>query len=158
VAPTRAVLDRLNVHTLDGYDVRGQVIALVADHLKPGQFFQARDRVGDAAFRRLAVRCELDLLYRVAKADALGRRKEGLPAPTAEAQEWFLERARVLEVAREAPRPLLLGRHLLAMGLSPGPRIGEIARRVYDLQLDGAGATLDEALAEARRFIDSSES
>ena len=158
VAPTRAVLDRLNVHTLDGYDVRGQVIALVADHLKPGQFFQARDRVGDAAFRRLAVRCELDLLYRVAKADALGRRTEGAPAPSAEAQEWFLERARALEVAREAPRPLLLGRHLLAMGLSPGPRIGEITRRVFELQLDGAVATLDEALAEARRLVDSPES
>ena len=155
VAPTRAVLDRLNVHTLDGYDVRGQVIALVADHLKPGQFFQARDRVGDAAFRRLAVRCELDLLYRVAKADALGRRKEGRPAPTAEAQEWFLDRARALEVAREAPRPLVLGRHLLAMGLSPGPRIGEITRRVYELQLDGAVATLDEALAAARQLAES---
>ena len=153
VAPTRTVLDRLNVHTMDGYDVRGQVIALVADHLKPGQFFQARDRVGDAAFRRLAVRCELDLLYRVAKADALGRRKDGAPTPSAEAQEWFLERAQALAVAREAPRPILLGRHVLALGLPPGPRIGEITRKVYEMQLDGTVTDLDGAFDAARRLL-----
>ncbi|HXI25809.1 MAG TPA: HD domain-containing protein, partial [Pyrinomonadaceae bacterium] len=68
VAPTEAFLDRLNIHTLDGYDVRAQVIALVRDHLKPGEFYKKRDEVGDGAFRRLARKCELDLLFRVAKA------------------------------------------------------------------------------------------
>ena len=37
VAPTEKFLKRLNIHTLDGYDVRAQVIALVRDHLKPGE-------------------------------------------------------------------------------------------------------------------------
>ena len=36
VAPATAFLDRLKVHTLDGYDVRGQVLGMVAHHLKPG--------------------------------------------------------------------------------------------------------------------------
>ncbi len=76
VRPTEQFLDRLNVHTLDGYDVRAQVIALVREHLKPGEFFKKRDEVGDGAFRRLAHKCELDLLYRVAKADSLGRNAE----------------------------------------------------------------------------------
>jgi tRNA nucleotidyltransferase (CCA-adding enzyme) len=58
----------LNIYTLDGYDVRGQVVAIVRDHLKPGEFYKKRDEVGDGAFRRLARKCELDLLYRVAKA------------------------------------------------------------------------------------------
>ena len=84
IAPTTRVLDRLNLHTLDGYDVRKQVIAIVADHLKPGLFYRERDKVGDAAFRRLALKCELDLLYRVAKADTLGRVKEGAPPPSSE--------------------------------------------------------------------------
>ncbi|PYS65730.1 MAG: hypothetical protein DMF76_02050 [Acidobacteria bacterium] len=42
VAPTEGFLNRLNVHTIDGYDVRAQVIALVRDHLKPGEFFKKR--------------------------------------------------------------------------------------------------------------------
>ena len=73
VEPTERFLDRLNIHTLDGYNVRAQVVALVRDHLKPGEFYKKRDEVGDGAFRRLARKCELDLLYRVAKADSLGR-------------------------------------------------------------------------------------
>ncbi len=153
VAPTTRVLDRLNVHTMDGYDVRKQVIAIVADHLKPGHFHRERDRIGDSAFRRLALKVELDLLYRVAKADSLGRKAEGAPEPDAEAQEWFLERARALNVQREGPKPLLLGRHLLEMGLSPGPRIGQITDQVYQLQLDGAVRTLEEAQAAARRLL-----
>jgi tRNA nucleotidyltransferase (CCA-adding enzyme) len=156
IAPTQRVLDRLNVHTMEGYDVRTQVVAIVADHLKPGLFYRERDKVGDAAFRRLALKCELDLLYRVAKADSLGRKAAGVPAPDADAQEWFLERAQALGVRQEGPKPLLLGRHLLEMGLQPGPRVGEILDRVYQLQLDGAVATLDDALAAARKFLASS--
>jgi tRNA nucleotidyltransferase (CCA-adding enzyme) len=36
VEPTLRLLDRLNVHTMDGFDVREQVVGLVAHHLKPG--------------------------------------------------------------------------------------------------------------------------
>jgi tRNA nucleotidyltransferase (CCA-adding enzyme) len=153
IPPTERLLDRLNVHTMEGYDVRRQIVAIVADHLKPGLFSRERDKVGDAAFRRLALKCELDLLYRVAKADSLGRKKEGAPPPDASAQEWFLERAKTLSVTKEGPRPLLLGRHLLEMGLKPGPRIGEITDQVYQRQLDGEVRTLDEALAAARTLL-----
>jgi tRNA nucleotidyltransferase (CCA-adding enzyme) len=40
------------------------------------------------------------------------------------AQDWFIQRARELEVESQAPAPILLGRHLLELGLEPGPRIG----------------------------------
>ena len=153
VAPTRRILDRLNLHTLDNYDVRGQVLALVANHLKPAMLHRDRHRVSDGAFRRLARKCDLDLLYRVSKADSLGRRAAGAREPDAEAPEWFRERVTALDVAHAPPRPLLMGRHLLDLGLHPGPRIGEITRAVYELQLDGAVTTLDEAIAAARRMV-----
>jgi tRNA nucleotidyltransferase (CCA-adding enzyme) len=156
VPPTESFLDRINVHTIDGYNVRGQVIALVREHLKPGEFYKKRDEVGDGAFRRLARRCEPDLLYRVAKADSLGRNAEWVPREKwygAEAQDWFLQRTRELEVQQRPPAPLLLGRHLLELGVEPGPRVGEITRAVYEMQLDGQVRTLDEAIAEARRLI-----
>jgi tRNA nucleotidyltransferase (CCA-adding enzyme) len=159
VQPTESFLDRLNIHTLDGYDVRSQVVALVRDHLKPGEFYKKRDEVGDGAFRRLARRCELELLYRVARADSLGRNADWVPREqwfTAEAQEWFIERARELAVEERAPAPILMGRHLLEMGLRPGPRIGEITRAVYEMQLDGRVTTLEEAREETRRLIGNS--
>jgi tRNA nucleotidyltransferase (CCA-adding enzyme) len=157
VAPTVAFLDRLKIYTLDGYDVRSQVVALVRDHLKPGEFYRKREEVTDGAFRRLARRCELDLLYLVARADSLGRNAPWVARERwydAAAQEWFIERARELSVERRAPAALLMGRHLLEMGLQPSPRVGEIARAVYEMQLDGRVRTLEEARAAARRLIE----
>jgi tRNA nucleotidyltransferase (CCA-adding enzyme) len=156
VEPTLSFLDRLNIHTLDGFDVRAQVVALVRDHLKPGEYFKKREEVGDGAFRRLARKCELDLLYRVAKADSLGRNADWVPRERwydAAAQEWFIEHARQLDVASQAPAPILLGRHLLEMGLEPGPRIGELTRAVYEMQLDGRVNSLAEAKEAASGLL-----
>lgn len=148
--PTISLLDRWNVHTLLGYDVRTQVLGLVAHHLKPGQLYDERDRVGDGAIRRLARKCEPDLLYRVAKADCLGRHP-GVFEPLA--MEWFRDRVRALDVAVRPPEPLLKGRDLVALGLPPGPAIGRVLRSVYERQLDGAVTTVEEARAEARRIL-----
>jgi tRNA nucleotidyltransferase (CCA-adding enzyme) len=156
VPPTESFLDHLNVHTIDGYNVRAQVIALVREHLKPGEFYKKREEVGEGAFRRLARRCEPDLLYRVAKADSLGRNAEWVPRERwygAEAQEWFIERTRELAVEHRPPEPLLLGRHLIELGVEPGPRMGEITRAVYEMQLDGRVRNLAEAIEEARKII-----
>jgi tRNA nucleotidyltransferase (CCA-adding enzyme) len=147
--PSARLLDRWRVHTLGGYDVRGQVLALVGNHLKPGQLYDDRERVSDGAIRRLARKCEADLLYRVARADCLGRTGDFAPV----AMEWFRERVNTLDVARGAPAPLLLGRDVLALGVPPGPRVGRILREVYERQLDGAVATLEDAREEARRLL-----
>ena len=66
--------------------------------------------------------------------------------------DWFLERARQLGVEHAPPAPLVLGRHLLALGMPPGPRMGEVLRAVYERQLDGSVTTLDEAVAVAREY------
>ena len=156
VPPAESFLGRVNVHTIDGYNVRAQVIALVREHLKPGEFYKKRDEVGEGAFRRLARRCEPDLLYRVAKADSLGRNAEWVPRENwygSEAQEWFIQRSRELQVEQRPPDPLLLGRHLLELGVEPGPRMGEITRAVYELQLDGRVRSLDDAIEEAKKLI-----
>ncbi|MCY4601759.1 MAG: HD domain-containing protein [Acidobacteria bacterium] len=150
VAPATAFLDRLNIHSLDGYDVRRQVLGLVAHHLKPGMWRTARDGVGDGAFRRLARKVDLELLARLAKSDCLGRTGEF----DCSAMDWFLERARSLGVEHAPPAPLLLGRHLLQLGLPPGPRIGRILKQVYERQLEGDVTTLEEAHSVAKVLLD----
>jgi len=42
---------------------------------------------------------------------------------------------------------------LLEMGLDPGPRIGEITKAVYEMQLDGRVRTLEDAQAAAQEMI-----
>ena len=150
VAPATAFLDRLNVQSFDGYDVRRQVLGITAQHLKPGSWYKARDEVGDGAFRRLAQKVDLELLARVAKADCEGRKPGAFDCS---AMDWFRERAHALGVEHRPPAPILLGRHLLALGLQPGPRIGEILKAVYDQQLDGSVTTIDQAVESAKRMI-----
>ncbi|MDA1183888.1 MAG: HD domain-containing protein [Acidobacteria bacterium] len=148
VAPTIALLDRFNIHTIDGFDARSQVIGLVAHHLKPGMFYQA-PHVGDGAFRRLAQKVDMELLARLARADCLGRSGEFDCA----AMDWFVTRARALGVEHRPPAPLLMGRHLLALGLSPGPRVGEVLKAVYEQQLDGEVRSVEDAIGAAKRVL-----
>ena len=117
-----------------------QVVPLVREHLRPVSLH--REQASDAAIRRLAARVgRLDRLVRVARADAFGR--PPLPATEFPAGDWLLEAARRLGVASGPPAPLVLGRHLLALGLEPGPRYGEWLDLCYEAQL--AGRFDDEA-------------
>ena len=143
-AATR-LLDRFNINSIDGYDVRRQVLGLVAEHLRPSAFHKTKDTVKDGAFRRLAARVDLELLVRFGRADCHGRGG----AFDCSAMDWFLERARTLGVEHAPPAPILLGRHLLELGVTPGPRMGEILRAIYERQLDGTVVTLDDAMAAA---------
>jgi tRNA nucleotidyltransferase (CCA-adding enzyme) len=148
VAPALAFLDRLNVQTMGGYDVRHDVVGVVAHHLKPLAFHKSVTPVGDGAFRRLAQKVDLELLARVAVSDCLGRTGNF----DCSGIEWFLERARALGVEHAPPDPIVKGRHLLQLGVEPGPRMGEILRQIYEQQLDGQITTLDEGLQAAREI------
>ena len=150
VAPATRLLDRLNIHTLDGYDVRSHVLGIVAHHLKPLAFAKAIPPAGDGAFRRLALKVDLELLARVAESDCRGRTGDF----DCSGIQWFLERARELGVQHAAPQPLLMGRHLLALGVRPGPRMGVILGQVYERQLDGRVTSIEEGIQAAREILD----
>ena len=59
------------------------------------------------------------------------------------AGEWLLERAAKLAVADQAPEPIVLGRHLIDMGLQPGPRFKELLNACYEAQMDGKFGDLE---------------
>src|SRR5205085_12431191 len=126
-----------------------QVLGLTAHHLKPGMLFKVRHELTDGAFRRLAQKVDLELLARVAKSDCLGR----TGTFDCSAMDWFLERARELGVDRSPPKPLLLGRDLLALGMSPGPKMGELLKQVYEKQLDGVVTSTENALELASDIL-----
>jgi tRNA nucleotidyltransferase (CCA-adding enzyme) len=145
-------LDRLRLNHLDHYDVRRQVIALVRHRDIPVKW-NTEDRAGSAAgasngdYRRLAIAVEPGLLARVEMAAVRNR-----DAGAAAAVERFLARVRSLDVETSPPAPLLLGRHVLALGIPPGPEVGRITRAVYQLQLDDEVLILDQAIAAAVRI------
>ncbi|MCP9494023.1 MAG: hypothetical protein MSG64_06135 [Pyrinomonadaceae bacterium MAG19_C2-C3] len=148
-ALTLAMLERLKIHTLDGFDVRGQVLSLVREQAKPFEIYQAREQNeawSNGALRRLAARCELNLLWLVALAKSFTEEHFAVC-------EWFIERARKLNIEHAPPKPLLQGRHLQDMGLKPSPLFGRIIAAVYEMQLDERVTNLDEARAAAEDII-----
>lgn len=148
VPVAHALLDRVRVFTMNAYDVRRQVVGLVANHLKPGQWHKV-PHVGDGAFRRLAAKVDLELLARLSEADCRGR----TGAFDCSASQWFRERAQALGVEHQAPTPILLGRHLLPLGVQPGSAMGAILKAVFERQLDGEVTTLEQAVAAARDIL-----
>jgi hypothetical protein len=47
-----------------------------------------------------------------------------------------------------------MGRHLLELGLEPSPQFKKILDAVYEMQLDGKIAALDDAIQEAKRLVE----
>lgn len=142
--PTRAFLGQMT----NERDLIEEVVPLVVHHMRPMMLHRAGS--ADSAVRRLARKVRIDRLARVSRADSRGRppRSTGVDPHS----DWLLERARVLNVEDTPPRPLVMGRHLLAEGLPPGPRLGEILNACYEAQLNGEISTLEEGVALALRI------
>jgi len=94
----------------------------------------------DSAVRRLARKlapATIDDLCLVMWADHLGR--PPLVSPETEIRIKALrEKAHALAVRDAAPRPLILGRHLVELGLAPGPQFKSILSAGFEAQIEGA--------------------
>ncbi|HHO53500.1 MAG TPA: CCA tRNA nucleotidyltransferase [Deltaproteobacteria bacterium] len=125
-------LDRLWMHSVQGYPVRARVLGAVATWGTPLQT--------DAQIRHASVHAELRLVIPL-RSVILGEDPAELRA-----------RVEALGVLESKPAALLLGRHLGPLGVPPGPQMGEILRAVYEQQLDGTVHTLEGAEAAAREI------
>jgi tRNA nucleotidyltransferase (CCA-adding enzyme) len=137
VEPARIFLERIGAPLA----VVQRVIPLVQNHL-----FHL-ETISDRAVRRLARRLapeSIEGLCLVMTADSMGRPPR--PAAVPENVKTLLARAHELAVRHQPPPPILLGRHLLEMGLAPGPPMGAILDKAYEAQLEGVFADLEGAL------------
>ena len=124
-------------------DLDAPVKALVVHH--HAHHHGSRGDYTDTQVRRLARRlapATLDDLAAVMAADSMGR------PPLAATEILSLiarlrARAEALALEASAPRPIIQGRHLVAMGRRPGPHFRPVLDAAFEAQLDGAFA--DEA-------------
>ena len=130
-------LTRINAPTA----VRERVLPLVTNHLAHLQL------PTDRSVRRLAKRLEpatIEELLIVVTADQFGRP----PRPQVISENVIALRARAgeLKVQSSAPSPILMGRHLVELGLEPGEAFGVILDAAYVAQLEGSFFDLPQAL------------
>ncbi len=115
------------------------VTALVVNHLA---HHHGQVEFTDTSVRRLARRlvpATIQDLAAVMRADSQGRP----PLTSSESLariDALLARAEALALAATAPRPILLGRHLVALGRQPGPAFKATLDAAFQAQLDGAFA------------------
>lgn len=151
--PTRSFLTRIGCPP----SIIEEVVPLVVNHLAPAHFYRDAKRVRDGAIRRLALKVPLERLVRVATADYLGRTTpEALAREPFEPGIWLLERAKSLGVREEGPAPILMGRHLIQLGVKPGPEMGKILKAAFEVQLDGGFDTEASAIEWAKDTLNKS--
>ena len=129
-------LQRINAPLVIGE----RVVPLVTNHLAHLQM------LSDRSVRRLARRltpATIQELAVVITADQFGRPPR--PRVVSEGLQALLARAADLQVQASAPKPILLGRHLIEIGLRPGPEFGVILEAAFEAQLEGKFFDLPQA-------------
>jgi len=69
--------------------------------------------------------------------------------------DWLLKKATELAIKDNAPSPILLGRHLVELGMKPGKQFGQLLDQCYEAQLDGAFTDLDSGKNYLKQLIES---
>jgi tRNA nucleotidyltransferase (CCA-adding enzyme) len=130
--------------------IQERVIPLVVHHLAHLQ------TITDRSVRRLAKRLEpenINGLCLVMAADHMGRPPK--PPSVPEGVIALKAKAAELQVQVKPPSPILMGRHLIALGLRPNPEFKAILDEAYQAQLEGKFSDLDQALlwlSEQKQF------
>jgi len=115
----------------------GYVRPLVMHHL---MHHHGQSVMRDTTVRRLAKKiapATIDDLIAVMLADHFGR-PPLIPRETVKRIELLRTSAQRLELEHAAPTPIMLGRHLIALGCPPGPQFKRALDAAFESQLDGA--------------------
>lgn len=128
-----------------------QVLRLVNAHMRP--IMLVNQRSTDKAFRKLSVDVlRMDLLTAVVACDAYASSPE---IPKKEIIDTFISRCKALDIYEHPPRPIIQGRHLIELGVSPkqisGEVFGSILDKLYLAQIDGKFNNLENAILYAKR-------
>jgi tRNA nucleotidyltransferase (CCA-adding enzyme) len=150
----KKVLARFRIFSWNGYNLKKMVPLLIKSHHRLSELWQNREAVTKKAFNRLAAETngEIELLVYLDAADRAGR-KERLVKSLDKQGKWLLRKFKQLNVSKETIAPLIMGRDLLELGVMPGPAMGKILRRLYELQLDNAFETRAQGLKAAEQIL-----
>jgi len=133
-------------------DLVSHVRPLVTQHLA---HHMGGGKLRDTSVRRLARRIEpatLDELIAVMMADHLGRPPLVSSDALARIDDLRAAASR-LTLEHAAPKPIILGRHLIMLGFTPGPRFKEVLDAAFESQLDGAFADEAGGLEWMRNYL-----
>ncbi len=143
------ILARLKIETRSNFPLKETVLSLVKYHHRIFDLYRNKENVGFKAIARLVRDLEDRdfLLVLLDFADRWSREPEPLDfTDVDEISHWLLKQKEELNINKDTIKPLVMGRHLLELGVPPGKKMGEYLDRLYELQLDGVFSTKEEGL------------
>jgi putative nucleotidyltransferase with HDIG domain len=151
---TKRILGRLKIFSLNNYSLKKMIPSLIKCHHRASELWQNREVVTKKAFNRLAadVDGEIELLAYLDAADRAGRKKKPIQSLDREGR-WLLKIFEDLNVSKETIQPLIMGRDLIDLGVSPGPQMGKYLKKLYQKQLDNEFETKKGGLIMAKELI-----
>jgi tRNA nucleotidyltransferase/poly(A) polymerase len=134
-----AVMERLRFSTDE--------IETVAGAVRSHMMFKDVPKMRPAKLRRFMARDNFPLELELHRVDCLSSHGD------LENFEFLLQKEKEFQNEPLIPPPLVNGHDLISLGLSPGPRFGEILEKVQTAQLEGEIRSREEALALVRKLV-----
>lgn len=117
-----------------------KVCILVKNHMKPFQFYQAKDMITDKAFRKLAIELEpvggINELLLLSRADHTCRNTNEKESEYEYLINFFNKKISSMKLDNKF-LPLITGKDLMNLGLKPSKVFSIILKEAIDMQLEG---------------------
>lgn len=126
-----------------------RIVPLVGEHMI--HIGEINDRVVKRLSVRLGAASIRDLLILI-EADHSGR--PPLPSGLPKNASRLLEISARLKLEASKPEPIVLGRHLIKLGMRPGKEFGPILKDMFERQLDGEFDTEEDGVALLTNLIE----
>jgi len=149
VKMTEAFLTDLKIETRKNFPLKKVVLNLVKYHHRIFELYRNREKIGFKAISRLVRDLEEHdlLLLLLDFADRQSREPDPLNfTGSDDVVKWYLKKKEEFNITIETIKPIVLGRHLLKEGVQAGKQMGVYLNELYERQLDGEFATLEEGL------------
>lgn len=147
VAVAKVFLEKIT----DEHALKEDVLPLIRYHGKVRKLYENNASIPDIL--HLSTRVTIEELILVSEADFLGREFGGGRPKCFSAGQWLYSQAKELGVLRSPPKPLLMGRNLIALGLTSSKAFKEILNNAYEAQINQQFFTEEEALEWLKKHL-----
>jgi tRNA nucleotidyltransferase (CCA-adding enzyme) len=142
-------LSELKIETRSHFPLKATILDLIKNHHRIYDLYRNKEEIGFKAISRIVK--DLNghdfLLALLDFSDRQSRRSRPLAFTRLDrVTKWFFGKKEELNISKETIKPLILGRDLLDMGVPPGKKMGELLKKLYELQLDGEFDTREDGL------------
>ncbi len=153
---TENLFNRLKIESKNKYPLNHVVINLIKNHHRLYELYRNKDTISFKAIAKLIkdMQGEEDLLLILDFADRNSRKPnhKEIIYPD-EPIKWFIDKKNEYNINQNTIKPIVMGRHLIELGIKPDKKMGKYLNYLYELQLEGKIKSLEQGLEVFKKDI-----